>query len=312
MSSTGARGRSSALQQPADAGRRRPAGHPGRVHAGELGASPPAAPAAAHAARHRRLDVAAARPGPRPTLIPQGVKVIRDPHIGTGISKSILVDWGQALHQPGRAGPSRRGRRVHRRQRGLLDARPRRPDGRLLRAEWAAIYATRVRRMMNTYRRAGAARVYWLTLPTPREAARASRSRAWSTPPIVVAAEPWPRQVTSDRHRPDLHPGQPLPRRDDDRRHADDRARIRRHPPQRRRLRARRAGSPGRDRPGLHSIAALRSRVLRIGPLDLTLTRGVAGHARVVLRPRPVEDLPVTAPTVLVAVRLGDTATGRT
>jgi len=27
---------------------------------------------------------------------------------------------------------------------------------------WAAVYAGRVRRMMNTYRQAGAARVYWL------------------------------------------------------------------------------------------------------------------------------------------------------
>ena len=36
-------------------------------------------------------------------------------------------------------------------------------------ADWAAIYANRVRQMMNTYRQNGAARVYWLTLPTPRD-----------------------------------------------------------------------------------------------------------------------------------------------
>ena len=34
--------------------------------------------------------------------------------------------------------------------------------------QWAAVYAGRVRRMMNTYRRAGATKVYWLTLPATR------------------------------------------------------------------------------------------------------------------------------------------------
>ena len=49
-------------------------------------------------------------------------------------------------------------------------------------AEWAAIYANRVRQMMNTYRQDGAARVYWLTLPTPRDAARQQIIDASSTP----------------------------------------------------------------------------------------------------------------------------------
>ena len=36
----------------------------------------------------------------------------------------------------------------------------------------AAAYATRARTMMNTYRREGTGRVYWLTLPLPRDGAR--------------------------------------------------------------------------------------------------------------------------------------------
>lgn len=59
---------------------------------------------------------------------------------------------------------------------------------------WAAVYAERVREMMNTYRQAGGARVYWLTLPTPREPARAQIARTVNAA-IEVAAEPWRDQV---------------------------------------------------------------------------------------------------------------------
>ncbi len=71
------------------------------------------------------------------------------------------------------------------------------PEGREIEccsAGWAAIYANRARQMMNTYRQAGAARVYWMTLPTPREPARHG-SRASSTPRSAVAAQPWAAQV---------------------------------------------------------------------------------------------------------------------
>ena len=53
-------------------------------------------------------------------------------------------------------------------------------------ADWAAVYASRVRRMMDTYRQGGEARVYWLTLPMPRDerppggrARRERGDRAW-------------------------------------------------------------------------------------------------------------------------------------
>jgi hypothetical protein len=59
---------------------------------------------------------------------------------------------------------------------------------------WAAQYATRARTMMQTYRRRGAARVYWLTLPLPRDAARQAIARAVNAA-ILVAAQPFRAQV---------------------------------------------------------------------------------------------------------------------
>jgi hypothetical protein len=135
------------------------------------------------------LDVELAR-----RLAAKGVRTVRDAHLGTGISKSDLVDWGQLSVQ---------------------QVRERRPDavvmflganegfplpaagGRQLQCcgpAWAAQYATRARRMMETYRRRGAARVYWLTLPLPRDAARQKIARSVNAA-ILVAAQPFRAEV---------------------------------------------------------------------------------------------------------------------
>ena len=135
------------------------------------------------------LDVELAR-----RLASSGVRTVRDAHLGTGISKSDLVDWGQLSVQ---------------------QVRERRPDavvmflganegfplpgagGRQLQCcgpAWAAQYATRARRMMQTYRRRGAARVYWLTLPLPRDGARQKIARSVNAA-ILVAAQPFRAQV---------------------------------------------------------------------------------------------------------------------
>ncbi len=135
------------------------------------------------------LDVELAR-----RLASDGVSTVRDAHLGTGISKTDLVDWGQL---------------------SALQVRKRRPDGvvmfmganegfpmpgaggRLVQccgAQWAALYATRARRMMDTYRRKGAARVYWLTLPMPRDPARQKIARSVNAA-ILVAAQPFRSQV---------------------------------------------------------------------------------------------------------------------
>jgi hypothetical protein len=123
-----------------------------------------------------------------------GVRVIRDPHLGTGISKSDLLDWGKL---------------------SVRQARQRRPDavvvfiganeGFPMRAgrgrpvaccgrPWAAEYAFRVRSMMDVYRRGGAARVYWLLLPMPKDGDRARIARTVNAA-ISVAAEPYRAQV---------------------------------------------------------------------------------------------------------------------
>ena len=127
-------------------------------------------------------------------LSPNGVRVIQDPHIGTGISSTVLVDWRklsayQVRHDhpdavvvfiganDGYSMPGPGGKQVN-----------------CCSATWAAIYAGRVREMMDTYRRAGLARVYWLTLPTPRDGARAQISLVVNAA-IDVAGEPWRDQI---------------------------------------------------------------------------------------------------------------------
>jgi hypothetical protein len=135
------------------------------------------------------LDVELAR-----RLASKGVNTVRDAHLGTGISKTDIVDWGQL---------------------SALQVRQRKPDaiimfmganegfpmpgagGRQVQCcgpNWAAIYATRARKMMDTYRRRGAARVYWLTLPMPRDPARQKIARSVNAA-ILVAAEPFRSQV---------------------------------------------------------------------------------------------------------------------
>jgi hypothetical protein len=56
--------------------------------------------------------------------------------------------------------------------------------------EWAAVYASRVRRMMDTYRQDGEARVYWLTLPMPRDDDRQEVARVVNEA-IAVGAQPY-------------------------------------------------------------------------------------------------------------------------
>jgi hypothetical protein len=102
----------------------------------------------------------------------QATQVIRDPHIGTGISKTDLLDWGKlAVRQEGQDKPDAVVVFI-----GANEGFP--IDGhQCCDARYAAAYATRVRTMMNTYRRNGTARVYWLTLPLPRDPARQKVAR---------------------------------------------------------------------------------------------------------------------------------------
>jgi hypothetical protein len=127
-------------------------------------------------------------------LSPRGVHVVRDPHIGTGISTTVLVDWGKlATYQVKHDHPNAVVVFIGANDGYSMPG----PGGKQVNcctAEWAAIYANRVRQMMNAYRQAGAARVYWLTLPTPRDNARAKIALVVNAA-IGVAAQPWRDQV---------------------------------------------------------------------------------------------------------------------
>jgi lysophospholipase L1-like esterase len=127
-------------------------------------------------------------------LAGSGVKTIREAHVGTGISKSILVDWGKlSAHQVKTDKPDAVIVFI-----GANEGFPMRAGGagevQCCGPAWAAEYASRVRLMMDTYRRAGAARVYWLTLPAPREGDRADIARAVNAA-IGVGAVPYRAQV---------------------------------------------------------------------------------------------------------------------
>lgn len=127
-------------------------------------------------------------------LAPDGVEVIRDPHLATGISNSELVDWGELStaqvreHEPdavvvfiganeGYALPGPGGREIE-----------------CCNPEYAAAYASRVRQVMDTYRRGGEAKVYWLTVMTPRDR-DAQRVAGLVNASIEVAAQPWGGEV---------------------------------------------------------------------------------------------------------------------
>jgi hypothetical protein len=127
-------------------------------------------------------------------LAPDGVEVIRDPHLATGISNSDIVDWGELStsqvdeHEPdatvvfiganeGYAIPGPGGAAVE-----------------CCGPDYAAAYANRVRQVMDNFRRDGAAKVYWLTVMTPRDADAARISKLVNAS-IRVAAQPWASEV---------------------------------------------------------------------------------------------------------------------
>jgi hypothetical protein len=123
-------------------------------------------------------------------LSDRGVEVARDPHIGTGVSKDILLDWAkQATQHAEKEQPDAVVMFI-----GANEGFPlKNADGEEVECcgpAWAALYATRVRTMMNTYRRDGATRVYWLTVMTPRDGDRAEISRAVNAG-IFAAAAPY-------------------------------------------------------------------------------------------------------------------------
>ena len=139
-------------------------------------------------------------------LAPKGVHVIPEAHVGTGISQTVLVNWAKlSAYQVKQDRPDAVVVFI-----GANEGYPMPgPSGREVEccsAEWAAIYANRVRQIANTYRQNGAARVYWITLPTPREPARQTIARVVNAA-IPVALAPWAAQIRVIDSVPIFTPG---------------------------------------------------------------------------------------------------------
>jgi lysophospholipase L1-like esterase len=128
-------------------------------------------------------------------LADRGVQAVRDAHVGTGISKTDLLDWGKlSVRQVAKDEPDAIVMFIGANEGFPLPA----PDGGddliCCGADWTAEYAFRVRTMMNTYRQEGRARLYWLTLPAPRAKNRQEVARSVNAG-IWAAAAPYRAQV---------------------------------------------------------------------------------------------------------------------
>jgi len=134
------------------------------------------------------------------------VDVIQDPHIGTAISNTFIVDWAQlAESQVAQDHPQAVVVFIGANE-GFPMAGPGGVQVSCCSTEWAALYASRARRMMDTYRQQGAARVYWITVPAVREAAKQKIVRAVDAA-VEVAAQPWADQVRIIDSVPVFTPG---------------------------------------------------------------------------------------------------------
>jgi len=115
-----------------------------------------------------------------------GVRTDREPHIGTGISKSDLLDWTTEAFAQAAKRPQAIVVFI-----GANEGFPMRgPDGRnadCCGPAWAAAYANRVRTMMDAYTTDPQARVYWISVPTPRDPARQKIERAVNAAVRVAA-----------------------------------------------------------------------------------------------------------------------------
>jgi hypothetical protein len=126
-------------------------------------------------------------------LASSGIKVVRDPHVGTGLSITGIVDWGKlSTSQIKKDEPDAIVVFI-----GANEGFPLKYAGKshnCCDSAWAAAYGTRARQLMNNYRQDGTARVYWLLLPAPRDADRQKISKVVRAAD-TVAASPYGAQV---------------------------------------------------------------------------------------------------------------------
>jgi hypothetical protein len=133
------------------------------------------------------------------------VKTVRDPHVGTGLSITGIVDWGKlSVAQVRKDKPDAIVVFI-----GANEGFPLKYAGKEAQCcgpQWAAAYATRARTLMNTFRQAGRARVYWLLLPAPRDSDRQKISKVVRLAD-TVAASPYGAQVRLLDMSPIFTPG---------------------------------------------------------------------------------------------------------
>ncbi len=123
-------------------------------------------------------------------MVGRGVKVTQDPHIGTGISNSQIVDWGKLANEQVRSYHPQVVVLFIGANEGWPMAGAHGRQVECCGAEWAALYAQRVRLMTHTYLQRGRARVYWITIPYPRDPEREAIARVVNAA-IPVGIEPW-------------------------------------------------------------------------------------------------------------------------
>jgi lysophospholipase L1-like esterase len=120
----------------------------------------------------------------------EGIEVIRDPQVGTGISAAQVGDWGSiSVRQTREEEPDAIVIFIGANE-GFPLPEPGGGHVQCCGSDWAAVYASRVRLMMDTYRQGGEARVYWLTLPAPRDDDRQEIADVVNES-IRVAAQPY-------------------------------------------------------------------------------------------------------------------------
>jgi lysophospholipase L1-like esterase len=113
------------------------------------------------------LDVEMAR-----RLAGKGFRVVRDVHVGTGISKSLFVDWRDlSTRQVRKDRPDAVVVFIGANE-GFPMPGPGGQEVECCGSAWRHVYATRVGRVLANYRQRGGAHVYWLELPLPRQGDR--------------------------------------------------------------------------------------------------------------------------------------------
>jgi lysophospholipase L1-like esterase len=127
-------------------------------------------------------------------LTPDGVDVVRDPHLATGISRDDVVDWAKlSATQVANDHPEAIVIFIGANE-GLPMPEPSGADVSCCGPEWAAIWANRARQLMGNYRQNGRAKVYWLTVPAARDPDRKPIVDAVDAA-VYAAAAPWRSQV---------------------------------------------------------------------------------------------------------------------